>query len=249
MQTSEVASQAIAILVPVMAAAGAAQGVAVRALGTMISERLARSTEGREAWNLFRVNPHNDSLVRHLLQQEVGKDAAFRDQLAAQLLKAEAEGRNRPVQQGIGNNSSGNTQVAGNNSGKIANNGSTIWENVGNKSTTTSTTHKKSNGNAVLGVVAIVVIVVIALVIYAGVKIAGHVLNADKDGGLTANSTCQQFLNTDEDDERQALADIGISYGYSEYSNPLALPEIQYECGGQPNMTLGALIQRDGANT
>ena len=119
----------------------------------------------------------------------------------------------------------------------MATNGSTILDNVGNTTHhKTSTVHnkKKSNGNAVLGIVAIVVVVVIALVIYAGVKIAGHVLNSDKDGGLTANSTCQQFLNTDEDDERQALADIGISYGYSEYSNPLALPEIQYECGGNP---------------
>jgi hypothetical protein len=255
MQTSEVAAQAVTILAPVVSGGARwAQGVAAKTLGDMISERLSRSAEGREAWDGFRSNPHNDSLVRHLLRQEMSQDAAFSAQVAEQLRKAEGEVRNVAVHQSIGNNSSGNVQAGRDISGKVATNGSTILDNVGNTTTThskTSTTHnkKKSSGGAIVGVVAIVVVVVLALIIYGGVKIAGHILNSAKDGGLGANSTCQQFLNTDEDDERQALADIGISYGYSEYSNPLALPEIQYECGGQPNTTLGALIQRDGANT
>jgi hypothetical protein len=254
MQTSEVAAEAVTILGPVVSGGARwAQGVAAKALGDVISDRLSRSAEGREAWKGFQANPQNDSLVRHLLLQEMSQDAAFRAQVAEQLRKAEGEARNRPVHQSIGNNSAGSAQAGRDISGNVATNGSTIFDNVGNTTThnKTSTTHnkKKSNGNAVLGIVAIVVVVVIVVIIYGGVKIAGHILNSDKDAGLTANSTCQQFLNTDEDDERQALADIGISYGYSEYSNPLALPEIQYECGGQPNMTLGALIQRDGAST
>jgi hypothetical protein len=254
MQTSEVAAQAITILAPVVSGGARwAQGVATKTLGDLISQRLSRSAEGREAWDGFRSNPHNDSLVRHLLRQEMSQDPAFSAQVAEQLRKAEAEARNVAVHQSIGDHSSGNVQAGRDISGKVATNGSTILDNVGNTTmhNRTSTTHnkKKSSGGGIVGVVAIVVVVVLALIIYGGVKIAGHILNSTKDGGLTANSTCQQFLNTDEDDERQALADIGISYGYSEYSNPLALPEIQYECGGEPTTTLGALIQRDGANT
>jgi hypothetical protein len=256
MQTSEVAAQAVTILGPVVSGgASVAQGVASKVLGDLISQRLSRSAEGREAWNAFRANPHNDSLVRHLLLQEMSQDSAFRAQVAAQLQKTEGELRNKPVHQSVGNNSSGNMQVEGGISGNVATGGGTIWDNVGNTNTTmhnkSTTTHnkKKSSGGAVVGVVAIVVIVVLALVIYGGVKVVKNVMNSAKDGDLTANSTCQQFLNTDEDDERQALAAIGISYGYSEYSNPLALPEIQYECGGQPSSTLGALIQRDGSAT
>lgn len=252
MQTTEIATHAIAILAPaVSAGAAVAQGAATRVLGDIISERLSRSAEGRDAWNMFRANPHNDSLVAHLLRQELGQDQAFRDRVAAQLAKAEAEASSRPVQQSVGAGSSGNIQAAGGISGNVANGNN---NSVGNTTTThnrTSTTNnkKKSSGGSIVGVVAIVVVVVLALIIYGGVKIAGHLLNSGKDAGLTANSTCQQFLNTDEDDERQALADIGISYGYSEYSDPLALPEIQYECGGQPETTLGELIQHDGSNT
>jgi hypothetical protein len=254
MQTSEVAAQAITILAPVVSGGARwAQGVATKTLGDLISQRLSRSAEGREAWDGFRSNPHNDSLVRHLLRQEMSQDPAFSAEVAEQLRKAEGEARHVAVHQSIGDHSTGNVQAGRDISGKVATNGSTILDNVGNTTmhNRTSTTHnkKKSSGGAIVGVVAIVVVVVLALIIYGGVKIAGHILNSTKDGGLTANSTCQQFLNTDEDDERQALADIGISYGYSEYSNPLALPEIQYECGGEPTTTLGALIQRDGANT
>jgi hypothetical protein len=256
MQTSEVAAQALTLLAPVVSGGARwAQGVATKTLGDMISQRLSRSAEGREAWDGFRSNPHNDSLVHHLLRQEMSQDGAFSAQVAEQLRKAEEEARQGAVHQSIGNNGSGNVQAGRDISGKVATDGGTILDNVGNTTTTmhnrTSTTHnkKKSSGGAVVGVVAIVVVVVLALVIYGGVKIASNLLKSTKDGGLTASSTCQQFLNTDEDDERQALADIGISYGFSEYSNPLALPEIQYECGGQPSTTLGSLIQRDGANT
>jgi hypothetical protein len=237
MQTSDIAAQVVAILMPVVSGgASVAQGVATRLLGDLISQRLSRSEEGREAWIGFQGNPQNNSLVRHLLRQEMDRDVALREKIEELLQKANDEVRDRPVQQAIGNKSSRNIQVGGNVTGNVA----------GRDNKTTNT--KKSQGGAIVGVVAIVVIVVLAIVVYGGVKVVDGLMKSSKDGGLTANSTCQQFLNTDEEDERQALADIGISMGYSAYSNPLALPEIQYECGGDPTITLGALIQRDGSN-
>jgi hypothetical protein len=238
MQTSDIAAQAIAILTPVVSGgASVAQGVATRVLGDLISQRLSRSQEGRAAWTGFRSSPQNDSLVRHLLRQEMDRDIAFRQQVEEQLRKTAIEVRDKPVQQSIGSRSSRNIQIGGSAMGDV----------VGRDKTTTHKT-KKSQGGAIVGVVAIVVIVVLAIVVYGGVKVAGSLMKSARDEGLTASSSCQQFLNTDEDDERQALADIGISMGYSEYSDPLALPEIQYECGGDPTITLGALIQRDGSN-
>ena len=248
MQATDIAGQAVAILAPVLSGgASVAQGIATKVLGELISQRLSRSEEGRQAWNGFRANPQNDSLVRYLLWQELERDASFRLEVEDALRGAGNGASAAVVQQAMGGAGSGNIQVGGS-AGHIATNGGTIrTSNVRTtNANTTNNNRKKSSGGAIVGVVAIVVVVVVALVVFAGVKVVGGLLKSGKDGGLSANSTCQQFLNTDEDDERQALADIGISEGFSGYSNPLALPEIQYECGAVPNMTLGALIKRDG---
>jgi len=241
MQAADIAAQAVAILAPVVSGgASVAEGVATKVLGDLISRRLSRSEEGKRAWDGFRVKPQNDSLVRFLLRQELEQDIEFRSEVERALRRVSKEAQGA-VQQVMSGSGSGNVQV-GSSTGHIATGGGTIHD-VRN---TTNQNTKKSSGGSIVGVVAIVVVVVLALLIYGGVKVAGNLLKATKNGGLTANSTCQQFLNTDQEDERQALADIGISEGFSGYSNPLALPEIQYECGGVPNMTLGALVKRDG---
>jgi hypothetical protein len=245
MQTSEIAAQVVAILAPAMSGSvNLAQGVATRVLGDLISKRLSRDDAGKRAWSEFEQDPRNESLVRHLLRQELERDAAFREQVTRQLAQVSREPRAQgPVKQEIGADSHGNFQVGGS-VGKIAHSGGHIDDSVH------STTHNKktANGTSVAGIVAVVVVVVLALVIYGGAKVIGGLHKSAKDDGLTANSTCQQFLNTDEEDERQAIADIGLSMGYSAYSNPMALPEMQYECGGAPSQTLGDRIRQDGPN-
>lgn len=244
MQSTDIATQVLALLTPIVSGgASVAQGVATKALGDMISQRLSHNEEGKQAWNGFQANPQNDSLICYLLRQELERDASFQLKVEAALRRASEEASGVVVQQTMSGGGSGNIQVGGS-TGNIATNGGTIREtNVQNNN---NTTNKKESGCAIVGVVAIVVVVVLVLLVFAGVKVVGNLLKPAKNGGLTADSTCQQFLNTDENDERQALADIGISEGFSGYSNPLALPEIQYECGSVPNMTLGALIKRDG---
>jgi hypothetical protein len=240
MQAAEIASQVVAVLAPVVSGGvGVAQEVATKALGDLIAQRLSGNDQGRQAWQDFRVNPQNDSLIRYLLGQELADDADFRQQVERALQGIGRRPSPTTVKQSMTGTQSGNFQVGGS-TGHINTGGGTIsTSHVRNNNTTNK---KKSSA----GVIAIVVVAIVALVIYGGIKAADHMLQQTKDAGLTANSTCQQFLNTDEDDERQALADIGISEGYSAYSNPLALPEVQYECGSTPTMTLGALIQRDG---
>jgi len=242
MQPIDITTQAVSILAPVVSGgASLAQGVATKVLGEMISQRLCRHQEGAQAWNGFRANPQNDSLVRYLLQLELERDTSFRLQIEEALQKAITEPTVAAVQQAMSRSGSGNVQVGGS-AGRIATNGGSITDN----NVQNTTNHKKSSGGGI-GVIAMVLVIVLALVIFGAVKIVGDLLHS-KNGGLTANSTCQQFLNANENDERQALADIGISEGFSVYSSPLALPEIQYECGGVPSMTLGALIKRDGDN-
>jgi len=242
MQATEIAGQVVAALAPVVSGGvGVAQEVATKALGDLIAQRLSRGDEGRRAWQGFRVNPQNDSLIRYLLGQELERDADFRQQVEAALQGLGRRPAPAVVKQSMTGSGSGNVQIGGSSgSGHINAGTGTINANQVRNSTTNN---KKKSG---AGVVAIVVIAIVALVIYGGIKAASHLLQSPADAGLTSSSTCQQFLNTDEDDERQALADIGIAEGFSGYSNPLALPEIQYECGSVPTMTLGALIQRDG---
>jgi hypothetical protein len=241
MQATDIAGQVVAILAPVVSGgASVAQGVATKVLGDLVSRRLSRNEEGRQAWNGFQANPQNDSLVRYLLWQELERDISFRSEVEEALRGARRNAPAAVVQQAMSGTGSGNIQVGGS-TGHIATGGGSV-----RTSSVQKTTNKKKSGGATAGVVAIVVVVVVALIIFAGVKVVGGLLKSTKDGGLSASSTCEQFLNTDEDDERQALADIGISEGFAGYSNPLALPEIQYECGAVPTMTLGALIKRDG---
>lgn len=246
MQVTDMAGQVVAILAPVVSGgAGIAQGVATKVLGDLISQRLSQSEGGRRAWDGFRVSPRNDSLIRHLLEQELVQDNNFRLEVEEALREVGHKSPVAVVHQSMGAAGSGNIQVGGS-AGHVATGNGTINANTVRNSTATTNNKKKSSGGAIVGVVAIVVIAVLALLVFAGVKVVGGLLKSTKNGGLSASSTCQQFLNTDEDDERQALADVGISEGFSGYSNPLALSEIQYECGSVPDMTLGALIKRDG---
>jgi hypothetical protein len=240
MDSAGIATQALAVLGPVVTGgARVVQGITVKVLGDLIEQRLSRTDTGKRAWTGFRTDPRNDSLIHHLLQQELESDPAFRSEVEKELRRVGNQSQSAHVRQTMTGSGSGNVQV-GNTSGHIATSGGRI------DASRTTTKHKKSNGTAVVGVVAIVVVLVVAVLIVGGIKVVGSLLKSSKDGGLTASSTCQQFLNTDEDDERQALADIGVSEGFSVYSSPLALPEIQYECGAQPTTTLGALIKHDG---
>jgi hypothetical protein len=247
MQPSEAVAHAVTLIAP-MAAGGAniAQGVAVRVLGDMVAERLRRDGHA-SAWKEFQRTPQNDSLVRHLLQQALTQDTDFRSKFIEVLQEASREHpRNSGGQQTINITGTGEAQIGDRGDtitdSRVASRGGTYHEgdihNAGDR-----ITHKKSNAGAfvVLAVVALVVIG-IGVLITKGVLGAMH---GSRDSGLTASSTCQQFLNTDEQTEQQALVDIAMSKGIGGFGSPLALPEIRYECSSEPTMTMGAIIERD----
>jgi hypothetical protein len=105
-----------------------------------------------------------------------------------------------------------------------------------------NTSVKKKSGNPGLYFFAVIIVIV---VIFALSKAVPAILHSAQDGGVSASSTCQQFLDTDEGAEQQALVDIADSYGEGGFGSPLALPEIRYECSGTPNARLGSIIKRD----
>jgi hypothetical protein len=246
MQPSGAVAQAVALMAPIAAGgANIAQGVAVRVLGDMVAERLRRDGHAG-AWEEFQRNPRNDSLLRHLLQQALSQDAAFSKKFADALQAASRENPRNYGQQLINITGSGEAQIGDREDtfadSRVATRGGTYHEgdihNAGDR-----ITHKKSNAATFVGlVVAALVVIAIVLVIVKGLS---AILKGSHDGGLTASSTCQQFLNTDEQTEQQALVDIAMSKGIGGFGSPLALPEIRYECSSEPTMTMGAIVERD----
>lgn len=246
LQSTEIATQVISLLAAV-ASRGAtmAQDIATRTLGDIVAERLGRDGHG-SAWEDFKRRPQNDSLVRYLLAQAIQQDAEFGDNIvraARAVMKQQAQNNGT---QSITITGSGDAQIGHRGDtfrdSRVATHGGTYHEgDINNQDNRVS--NKKSSGAFVaLGIVALVVIVI---AVVAAKVVPGLINKATQGGGLTANSTCQQFLNTDEQTEQQALVDIAISKGISGFGSPLALPEIRYECSSEPTMTLGALVERD----
>lgn len=246
MQVSEAVAQAVALMAPIAArGVNVAQGVAVRVLGDMVAERLRRDGHA-SAWEEFKRNPQDNSLVRHLLQKALSQDADFRSKFAEALQAASRESPRNSGQQTINITGSGEAQIGDRGDtitdSRVATRGGTYHEgdihNAGDR-----VTNKKSNAK-VFVVLAVVAVVVVGLGILI-VKGLSGALNGSRDAGLTASSTCQQFLNTDQQTEQQALVDIAISKGIGGFGSPLALPEIRYECSSEPTMTMGAIVERD----
>jgi len=250
MQSSDVVAQALTLLATVgTSGASVAQGVATRVLGDMVAERLRRDGHA-SAWEDFSRTPQNDSLVRHLLQQALQQDADFRIRFGKAVLAATDESPRNSGHQSIHIAGPGQAQIGNRGDtiagSRVATRGGSYHEgDIHNQSN--RVTHKKSNAGAyvAIAVVAVVIIIGLGALLSKGVP---ALLKHSPNGGLTASSTCQQFLNYDEQTEQQAMVDIAVSKGIGGFGSPLALPEIRYECSSEPAMTIGALIERDRGN-
>lgn len=247
MQSSEAISEALALVGPFVAGgANVAQGVAVRALGDLISECLIKKGH-EDAWQEFKRDPGNDAQVRHLLGHEMAGDPGFYDSFNEALAAALREKTRNSGPQNIRFTGTGDAQIGdrgdmitGNAGSRVVTRGASYREGdqITNRNRVTS---KKGNAGAI-AILAIVALVIVVVLVVKGVAAVGKGM---RDGGLTATSTCDQFLNTDEQTEQQALVDIAMSKGIGGFGSPLALPEIRYECSSAPALTLGAIIERD----
>jgi hypothetical protein len=141
----------------------------------------------------------------------------------------------RTSQRATAKDGSAAVNAGGNNTGNVVTGRGNAGRDINNKSVS-----KKGHP----GLYFLSVIIVIA-VIFALAKAVPALLHSVQGSSLSATSTCQQFLNTDENTEQQAIVDIADANGEGGFGSPLALPEIRYECSGTPNATLGSIIQRD----
>ena len=243
METIDPVTQAMPILSAVVSKDGKESPGTSRALLGDLAGGWLRAHGHGPAWDDYSRNPQNDSLVKHLLSDATRQDAAFKTRFEQAVVAAKAEQSQRPTQQAVASGN-GSAQVGNRGDtitgGRVATRGS-VYNETHNRTQNTRVNKKGSPGAIIMALIALVVV---AFLLVKGIGfVIEHVDNSS--AGLTASSTCQQFLNTDEETEQQALVDIADSKGIVGFGSPLALPEIRYECSNQPYLTLGAIIERD----
>ncbi|MEU6141314.1 hypothetical protein ABZ848_13215 [Streptomyces sp. NPDC047081] len=247
------AVEAVRILTHAMssAAAGAgevAQGVATRLLSDLVADRLRGRGNGRE-WEDFTRDPANSSLVEYLLRQEAEEDGDFRLALAGAVRDAKAE---RPAGVSVrsisiggdGDARIGDRRDTYGDHNRVVNGDGSIYEGDVTQHRDGDTYEGDVNQENPLGryVLMAVGVVVLLLLVFKGIP---AVIGGGSGGdGLSASSTCKEFLNADQGTESQALVDIATSKGLGGFGSPLALPAIRYECSYHPSESLGAVIEQ-----
>jgi len=108
---------------------------------------------------------------------------------------------------------------------------------TGDDHSQSNTTKNNHGGRYLFAVIVIIAVVVLSFKVVPAISRQLH------DAGVSANSTCRQFLDADPQTEQHAIVDIAMAKGLSGFGSPLALPAIQYACSGQPNQQLGTVIQ------
>jgi hypothetical protein len=82
---------------------------------------------------------------------------------------------------------------------------------------------------------------VVASICCLGVAAAGC-----SHGGLTANSSCQDFLNASPSDQVQAIDSIASQEDAPDATTPLGMPNVSYMCAQAPSETLGWAVRETG---
>lgn len=61
-------------------------------------------------------------------------------------------------------------------------------------------------------------------------------------GGITAATSCADYLRADSHTRDQAVKTIGLDVGASGAGNPMAVLNVDYECGQRPSVAVGKVI-------
>lgn len=102
------------------------------------------------------------------------------------------------------------------------------------------TTNIIKSGAGRIGVLTAVAIIVCGGLLVRG----GDALPGTRGGGLTAGSTCQQFLAASAGAQQQALAGLAMPGLPGGRGGPPALRRVRCACGFAPAATLGAVLER-----
>lgn len=216
----DLASSAIRILLPhlpMLARNSAGVGgkhLARRALYELVTSAF-RDIGAEDVWQSYVDRPVDPATVERLLASALDTNPVLAENIA------------RTVRIATNDNSSYHVDQSGVRAG-----GSVVGRDQDNSR---HSTH-------VGGLVAVVAVVIVATVaLLAGRAIYQRVTSGL---GLSAGSTCAQFLRATPDDELAAIRKIGLDEGVAGIGSPLALPAISYSCSAEPNARLGDVIAK-----
>lgn len=63
-------------------------------------------------------------------------------------------------------------------------------------------------------------------------------------GGLSASSSCEDFLAASPEDQQQTISKLSSEFETPELTTPLGEPNVGYVCASSPEMTLEEVFQR-----
>lgn len=107
-------------------------------------------------------------------------------------------------------------------------------------------TNKTNYGGIVVGIVAIVVIFIL---VAAWPKIQSALQGITTGSGMSANTTCRDFLAADSNSQAQIMKKVYLDANKpSLASDPFIVQNAEYFCGQAPNMTLGHLAESRQGN-
>jgi hypothetical protein len=229
----DVAAQAISALTPFLPAivtgvVDTAEDVAAKTLYTLITEAFRRIGD-QSRWDAYTKNPHDSAVVTRVLA------AALRGnpEIAQEIERTVTEMNERRTDQ-RGASVGGDGNIVGGDYASDSHNTS----NSHNRTTSNSNNQTRHYGG-ILAVVAVIAVVAI-FAIWGGSKVYESI----KGSGLSANSTCAEFLQADQQEELTAIRKIGVAEGVAGVGSPLALPAISYSCSGAPDARLGDIIAK-----
>jgi hypothetical protein len=69
-------------------------------------------------------------------------------------------------------------------------------------------------------------------------------LSACGGSGLSASSTCKEFMDASVTEQHEVTDQLASQYNKPAYSTPLGEPEVPYYCSASPTVTLGDFFQK-----
>jgi len=69
-------------------------------------------------------------------------------------------------------------------------------------------------------------------------------LSACAGSGLSASSTCRDFMDASVTEQHEVTDQLASHYQKATYATPLGEPEVPYYCTANPSVTLGDFFQK-----
>jgi hypothetical protein len=69
--------------------------------------------------------------------------------------------------------------------------------------------------------------------------VSGLLISGCSGSGLSASSTCSQFMNASQQAQETVVSQLAAKYDKPDYATPLGEPDVPYYCASNPNVTLG----------